>query len=314
MNCRKYVILLFVMLLVLTAAGCQKEAAPIPTSAAFAETVQTAEATEETETAEPEPVLSAREMYWKMRGAQTMKFPSCYTVEQVMFCKVGDGALVANYEIWDREQVILSPSPLQLNIATERTEVYENEKVVSRQVTYYRSKGTNKAEMFVYYGEPLNKWIYAEPTDDNWGLLNTYQRTLYPMEFPENMTLDPETQIVEGRETYVLRYSATAQDLLRWELTEEEKEALNKLLVEYALYVDKETYTLIQTAEKIVDPGEAISKALFLMATGVIFEGEENVLTVTSFTQTYRHLDYEQAEMPPIPEEAFKSVPGFEVA
>lgn len=299
---KRFVSLMLVLLLLLCAAGCRQEEAQTPSTTVPTETA---------ETTEPQPTLSVRELYWKMRNALGMRYPFRYTKEITMTYRIGTGEVAMESELRDREQVIYSATPMHFNIASERTEITEGEETVSRQVTYYRSKDSNKAEMYVYFDDPWDEWIYVEPTDYSYYMLWDSQKVLHPTSFPEDLTLDPETQTVEGREAYVLRRNLTAEDFLGEEPTEESEEDLEQLLIEEQLFVDTETYMLLQTKTEVKEAGEEMSKMLYLVMTGVEYTNKKYPLTVTSFVKTYNGLDYDPVEVPPIPEEAYDALDGF---
>lgn len=310
MKARRLISLLFAAIMLLTMAGCRQEREQPSATTMPAATVET------TEPEQTQPTLTARQMYWKMRSALGMKYPSCYTSEITMTFRVGDGALALESEIRDRQQVIMSTSPLQLNVATQWKEITAGKETVSQEAAYYRSKDSNKAEVYMYYGEPLDRWVYGEPTDYNSSLRQAYQVTLYPVEFPEGMVLDPETQMVGEREAYVLRYVQSAEEFLGEALQEteenaDEEEELKDLEIEQQLYIDKETYVLLQTKTELKDPGEQMGKMLYLVMTGVLYENEKYPLTVTSYTKVYNGLNYSEVEVPPVPQEAFDALKGF---
>ena len=172
-----------VLLLVLTAAGCRQEPAQTPTQPATTAPV---------ETTEPQPALTARDVYWKMRNALGMACPNGYTTEQILKFKIGTGILAKRAECQQTEQVVLSLEPLKFNISMEIIESVGGAQRMTQTDYYYRSRGSDKADLYIYYGEPWNEWVYSEPTDYNYSVVSALQHMLYPTEFPADMTLDPE--------------------------------------------------------------------------------------------------------------------------
>ena len=283
---------LVLVLLMLCAAGCKS--APSP-------------ATDPAETTEP--ALTARELYWKMRSAIGMNSPTCYIQESEIFYETGSDIFLKKAGSRDRMQVIYGKDPYEINIAYEWTEFDGGEEFVTRDAQYYREK-EDGVDLYWYSGS-YDQWIYLnEEGLDRW-VLELGRVTLHPTEYPENATVDPETQMVGDREVYVLRYREPfAKQVPEAEMTEE-LAILNELEIENRLYIDTETYLLLQAEISGLQLEGEQARALYAFILGEEYMNKERKLTVTSYAIAYRNIRYDPVEVPPVPNEAFQGQKDF---
>ena len=284
---KRFVSLVLVLLLLLTAAGCrQEESLPSAT------------------TSPATPEFTARELYWKMRNAIGMGYPTCYTEEQEFFYSVDTRE--AGFR--ERTQAVIAKDPYRMNVGYEWTEYDDEEELTSYRILYYREKEEG-VDVYGYDGTS-GYWFY----DDAEGLtrreLEIGRATLHPTEFSENMTLDPETQTVGEREAYVLRYRESFSESFGETSVPEKYAVLKTMEAENRLYIDVETFRLLQAEVELSELSEAEAKAVYWFYTGADYTGKK-ALTVTSFLCAYRGIRYDAVEVPPVPEEAFEQVHGF---
>ena len=289
---KRWLRLVLVLLLLLCAAGC-RDAQPQPTET----------------TAPPKPTMTARELYWKMRNALGMKRPTCYTTEMTIFYESGSGIFRKEEGHRTRMQVIFQKEPYAINIAYEWTEYAEDEELTTGDVFYYREK--DDGVDVHYYSSSMKRWFYRDEEGIDRSVLMLGGVTLHPTKYSENMTLDAETQMVGDREAYVLRYREPfSENQNGMELTGDQA-ILKDLEAENRLYVDTQTYMLLQAEMELRQLEGDEAKAMYSYAMGEGYPNQSRDMTVTSYTTVYRNLNYEPVEVPPVPQEAFKAAAGL---
>ena len=285
-------LVLGLLLLLMLTAGCQQaENLPSDTTSSAA------------------PAFTARELYWKMRSAIGMSSPTCYIQESEIFYETGSDIFLKKAGSRDRMQVIYGKDPYEINIAYEWTEYDGEEAFTTGDAQYYREK-EDGVDLYWYSGS-YDQWIYLnEEGLDRW-VLELGRVTLHPTEYPENATVDPETQMVGDREVYVLRYREPfAKQVPEAEMTEE-LAILNELEIENRLYIDTETYLLLQAEISGLQLEGEQARALYAFVMGEKYLNQERQLTVKSYRIAYTGIRYDPVEVPPVPEEAFQGQKEF---
>ena len=91
----------------------------------------------------------------------------------------------------------------------------------------------------------------------------------------------------------------------------EELAILNELEIENRLYIDTETYLLLQAETSGLQLEGEQARALYAFILGEEYMNKERKLTVTSYAIAYRNIRYDPVEVPPVPNEAFQGQKDF---
>lgn len=280
---RKTVYLLLILVLILT-TGCQTDVPPITLTQAPTES-KTEPPTE------PPVVRNAETLYTNMQVAVGMKFARSYVIVQE--CKVASED--AAYEVVNTSDVCWHEDPFR---AYTRQEV-----LVDLNAPGVDMSMTDVSEICVQVEDRIPVGYIHDETHDAWyryeedclpsEVKDQYAYWILPGMRPTQMTMDPGTGNLKGREVYVLRCDMSYEEVFRT--------SADGVGVELVYHVDAETFLPLQM--EITYSGvedylmETIEEAMGMEL------GDASMFQCLEMQEIISNISFEEVQVPTVPEE-----------
>lgn len=295
---RKYISLLLVLALLLV--GCEVPAVPDPTDETTLppETTGAAEPAPETKAVPaPPPAMDAESLFWKMSMAINGKRANQYRLARDMLIRTGD---YESQTVTDMT-VKIAAAPLAV-YAESRGQMKTKSAGMNLELTQ-----TTQTYVQMEEGTPVT-YIHSDQ-DDSWiryeeivqpsKILTAYSYGVTLTRPPEVMSVDTGAQIIDGRETYVLRCTLTPMEYFG-----EEAEGLEISMI---FYIDTEVYVPLRIEIDYLGMDVILSEALASIIGEMGLEGNGDVtIDCLEYREIITGLCYDPVEVPAVPEEGIR--------
>lgn len=311
-------VLLFILAL-LTGCTGSKQPEAVPSTEPPTE-VPITEATEPPTEAPTERALSAFEIFNKCNAAAP-DLATQYTTNETLHMRTGAAGVTMELDISVNTQAKLSREPFAINIQSETFTTMIGMEVEQTAREYYRKEGEDIVSYFdieqlgLSFREVLPKELYPEvdkeefpemyfPLDEEYLFVMNSEYACPPDNYAEYMDLEPETQIINGREVYVLRYEQTALWLFGSTGDGAIDADLGDIRIPTYWYVDAETFMPIKLEYTLKDLDPLVTAAMVKLLNIQLPENAGDLmLEISEYTYTLTDMGFDPVEVPDIPEE-----------
>lgn len=240
--------------------------------------------------------IDAEDIYYRAKFASSNEIYQ-YTQELTYHFEEDYEGYKYPYQVQENKQVILADEECAVNIISQIFPVDYPEDFSEYQ-EYYRDESGSLA---YYYAEPENDIYVREviPLDGYtpFYIVIAYHVNSIPMDITD-LTLEPQTRILNDREVYVLNASQSALYVFGSTGNEALDAQLNKRSIPTIWYVDAETYLPVRETFTLVQ----IDDVLWQVIDGYFGIGELGSGTsFTGFTYVCNFESFEPVEIPDIP-------------
>lgn len=307
------------VLLILTGCTSRTQAEPIPATTTPTEALTT-EATEPPTEAPTERALTAFEIFYKAKAAAPEAATQFTTNEEISLRTSANGiTLDIEYDI--QKQTALSSDPFAINICSKYFGTMTGMEIEQTIREYFRKEG----EDIVYYvdieqidwslREVLPQQLYPEIdteefpdvdilSNEEWLLATSSVQGYPPENYAQYMDLEPETQIIDGREVYVLRYRYSALWLFGATGNASVDANLGAIQIPTYWYVDAETFMPIKKEFTLQDLDPLVTAAMVDFLNIQLPEDVTDLeLEITEYTYTLTDMVFDPVDIPEIPED-----------
>lgn len=319
--------LLALLLTIALLTGCssspQAESA-IPTEDTAAASEATAPSTEpptEPPTEAPtERELTAFEIFFKCKAAAPNAATS-YTTSEHVIIRTGSNGITLCLDTTMDKSVFLSEDPFAIHICTDMITTMPGMEITQTVREYYLQED----EVPVYYADfeqlgysvrtVLPDRLYPEidseeipedelPTTTQWLFATNSEQGYPPENYAEYIELEPETQMIDGREAYVLRYEQSALWLFGFTHDAAVDADLASIRIPTYWYIDKETFMPIKREFTMTDLNPLTTAAMVKLLNIQLPEDVTGLeLEITEYTYVLKDMTFEPVDIPEVPQE-----------
>jgi len=247
------------------------------------------------------PHLDAEDIYYRAKFAvddRAYQYAESTTFD--LLCQ--DEDLQYPMQLSYERQVVLSPEDCAVNVTTEITvDSFQDEPHIYQE--YYR----DEEGRLIYYAADsfTNEYIREEiPLEEYTPYAVIYDFTLTGCPYyPDEITLEPQTKILDGREVYVLTYPQPALYAFGSTGNAVTDEALFFRTIPTTWYVDTETYLPVKQEFVLIQ----VDDLLWQVINGRYgLTDPEIIVTLEKLSWSYVYNSYDPVDVPEIPEETLR--------
>jgi len=239
--------------------------------------------------------LSAEDIYYRSKFAakeRATKFNENAAI-QLSFSEDGWDSL---YDVHYDTSVTLDSDSCAVNELLSLS-FYEEEPDIYQ--TYYRNED---GRLICYsYDEATREEIPLEGLSP-YAIIVDYTVYGYPAA-PYNLSVAPQTRILNDREVYVLAYEQSALYTFGSVGNTVKDEKLNKIMIPATWYVDAQTYLPVQRVFTITRMDDLLCEVISSIYQ--ISEAELDAI-ISGLSVTTEFLSFDPVEVPPVPDEVLK--------
>ena len=167
---------------------------------------------------------------------------------------------------------------------------------------YYRDENDR---LVLYFHEANTDQCTREVIDlDGWTpytIIVNYNRSGYPL-YPQNLTLDPQTRILNDREVYLLTFEQTALEAFGYTGNATYDEKLSQRTILTTWYVDTQTNLPVQVYFTLSKVDDLLGQAIAQLYQVPLEDGT----AIAGFSFTMDNMLFEPVEVPPVPDHVMK--------
>jgi hypothetical protein len=243
--------------------------------------------------------LKAEDVYYRAKFASGGE-PLQYTEQADIGLRYADDDYEYPYLLHYDTQVVMSPEDCAVNVLTsvafdgESPDLYQE---------YYRNE--NETLAYYFYDESTGE-CYREPLDLDgltpYAVIVDYAVNGYPLA-PEDLSLDPQTRLLNEREVYLLTFTESALYTFGSTGNAEYDRNLNQRNISHVWYVDAETYLPVQREfhlSQVDDLLGSILDSIYYLSLS-----EEGGM-LTDFSYILKDMRFTPVSVPEIPDKIFK--------
>lgn len=257
-----------------------------------------------------DPLLRADDVFWRSKFAasdRALQFSENATVKLAF----DDG----DYEYWvdmhfDRN-VTLDPDHGAVNVETLLT---FGDEEPDQFWDYYRDED---GHLFRYYYDVATDYCIREeiPLDGKTPYVIILDYTVYGYPFaPENLSIDPQTRILNDREVYMLTYEQSLLNTFGSTGNSSRDAKLSARSIPVTWYVDAQTYLPVRHEYILTQVDDLLGELVDAMYQ---ISAAELDAAITGFSLTVDYASFEPVELAPIPDEVLRKAwnnSGFSIS
>jgi len=299
-------ILISLLLILLLCTGCTKKL-PIIESEPTEHVIEApTEAPTETPTEAPaKPMLSAEDIYWRSKFAAG-EGAWQYSTNVTLNLRIGAAGVYMRSDMSSTSHIVMSSDPCAVNLKTDLFYTLMDMEVEQTIHEYYRDED---GKLICYYNiEQLDvagrEEIILEDLTP-YAIILDYAIWGYPYALPQDLEVEEETQMLDGKEVYVLTYSQTAMDVFTMLNQEELDPQLAQVSIPTTWYVDAESFLPVEISFSLDEVDDLVASALISYANIMLPANpeEEIDIQINSFSYRYYAMGFDPVEVPQIPED-----------
>ena len=210
-----------------------------------------------------------------------------------------------SYQLQEDRQILLSDADCAVNVISQYYPPdYPEEASIVHE--YYRDEN---GSLYYYYSDPDADLHFREriPLEDYTPYAVIWDFTVYGYPYPatKELTLEPQTRILDGREVFVLTYPQSALSAFGYSGNASWDGKLEKRTIPTTWYVDAETFLPVKQEYQLTQIDDLLWQAIDARyVVGVLEEGE----SFTGFSFCCEYESFEPVEVSPIPEDILQKV------
>lgn len=247
------------------------------------------------------PQLQAEDIYYRAKfaaGDRAYQYAESITFD--LNCQEED--LQYPMQISYDRQVVLSPEDCAVNVTTEIAfDIFQDEPQVFQE--YYRDEG---GRLIYYAADSLTNTYSREeiPLEEYspYAVIYDFTLTGYPA-YPDEITLEPQTKIMDGRQVYVLTYPQPALHVFGTSGNAAYDEKLFFRTIPTTWYVDAESYLPVKQ-EFILTQVDDLLWQVICSRYGLA--APDVTLSFEQLSWNCVYTSYEPVAVPEIPEETLR--------
>lgn len=264
--------------------------------------------------------LTAQSLFYKAKAAAPDPATQYRTGETIIL-RAGANGITVQTDISKTMQVFLSQDPFAIFAQTDTVSTMMGVEVKQTLQEYYRQEG----EDIVYYcdieqldltvREVLPEQLYPPidteefpdveiPTNTEW-LFTVNSKNGYPPEaYAQYMELEPETQMLDGTEVYVLKYEQNGLWLFDFTGDAAIDADLSSIRIPTTWYIDAETFMPIKQEFTMTDLDSVATAAMVEFLNIQLPENAADLeLEIVEYTYTLTDMCFDPVDVPDVPEE-----------
>lgn len=272
---------------------------------------------EETQSAQPE-VKDAANLLWRMKNAVSGRYATAYTNSVEIDLRAGTPGLSVKIGSSIDMQVQLCNDPFQMYVETASTAIVADSEM--KEVSRVYAQLEEGAPVVYGHVESVDYWYRVAPDARPSELMKYYWMTGIPSGLgPDDLTLAPETQTVEGREAYVMTGTYTGEEMF-YELystltallgqVSPEQMDLSGVTVQVSYYADAETFLPVQVEMEYEGMEELLSALINNSGNWYFGSSAQVSAEVETFRAVYTGLCFDTVEVTKVPEEGIGKAMG----
>lgn len=264
----------------------------------FADSIQPTEPTELPVGTDVASNLDAEDIYFRCKfavGDRAFQYTT-HAIIQLAFSQD-----LTDYQIpmqWDSE-VVLDTETCAVN---ETIRIYMDGEDADVFHQYYRNED---GRLVLYFHDVTTDQCTREVIDlDGWTpytIILHYNRSGYPL-YPTNLTLDPQTRILNDREVYLLTFEHTALDAFGYTGNDTYDEKLGQRTIPTTWYVDAQTNLPVQVCFTLSQVDELLGQIIAQLYQ-IPLDGET---AIAGFSFTMDNMVFDPVAVPPVPDDVMK--------
>ena len=242
--------------------------------------------------------LDAEDIYYRCKfavGDGTFQYATRATIGLV-FSQDFDDFVVPMQ--WDSE-VMMDPETCAVNETIRVCLGSEDEDVFHQ---YYRDED---GRLVLYFHEENTDQCTREVIDLDdltpYTIIINYTRTGLPL-YPQNLKLDPQTRILNGREVYLLTFDQTALEAFGYTGNASYDKQLGKRTMQTTWYVDTQTNLPVQLHYTLSKADDLLGEIIAQLYQIPLTDGT----MIANYAFTMDNMVFDPVEVPPVPDAVMK--------
>ena len=267
------------------------------------------------DTTESQPVkMDIEDLIWKIQNATATAYAPSYTQHMRMDMRVGTPGFSMRIAFSRTSNVMLSHYPVGVYIDTDSVIILADNEITDGTISYIRAEeGIPVSYTYSKTGEFWYKYQIGETPSS---VVRNYSVGGYPnYADKDQISLAAETEIVDGKEAYVLCFTQDARDLLY--LLEDalnaiygdiqvDVENVDAISMTTYYYIDAETFVPIGQKVNAEEMDEILKQILGqIQVEGGSSDVEVQIEVTELYAETW-DLCYDPVTIPEVPEEAIE--------
>jgi len=299
---RRLKTLISIFLILLLCAGCTKELAIIETVPTVPPTEITTEVPAE---APAKRKIAAEDIYWRSKLAVGDRAWE-YSIDVNMNMRIGAAGIYMRTDMSSTSHIVMATDPCAVNITTDLYYTLMDMEVEQTLREYYRDED---GKLIYYYNlEQLDLSGREEIILEDfvpYAIIMDYTIWGYPYSLPQDLQVEEETQMLDGREVYMLTYTQNALDVFSMLSPQELDSRLAQIGIPTVWYVDTETFLPVEIVFSVEEVDALITEALIdYVGTSLQTNPEEEIdIEFNSFSCRYYAMGFEPVELEQVPED-----------
>lgn len=248
--------------------------------------------------------LSGDDVYWRSKLNESRR-AAAYRITFSLQAQYSDSEVSLPMDILLQTNVMLDPDSSAVNTQTSLlcdTEYFYQEYALQE---YYRDE---EGKLIYYYHEDETDYCYREeiPLDGQtpYLIILDYSYYGFPYPQPEEISLEPQTRIVDGREAYVLTFEQPIVNVLGYTGNPSYDAKLEKRTIPTVWYVDTETYQTIMQTASLTQVDDLIGNLLQSIC-GIESTAQETY-AISSFSYAIDQIEFDPVQVPDIPQDVLQ--------
>lgn len=244
--------------------------------------------------------MTAQDLYGKLRYAVSTKNVNVYTMDTCVDMMIAPFGIPVKGDLVNSMQVHKSADPYGVNVLTTAISRYMNQEQITEAADYYRREDGKLicyscVESMDYYER---REVDALPSE----ILSYYDIGSYMVIDPEELWLEENMVMLDGREMYVLCYSLTGLQQFGMTGDKQMDAALHELQMPVRFFVDAETFVPARR-EILLEDAEAFTRILLEYTVGSDYAHDLEFMdiSVREFKIVFHSFTYGEIEVPLIP-------------
>lgn len=251
------------------------------------------------------PHIKAENVYWGAKFAPGDR-ANQYTLNTLVQMQYSDGEIELPATLSYNTDIMLDADACAVNIMTDVAYRILGEGEVLHYRQYYRDED---GRLICYFLDEQTGECTREVIDLDgytpYSIILEYTIWGYPYYIPDDLTLEPQTRLLNGREVYVLTYSESALNVLGYTGNERTDKLLEKRWIPAVWYVDVETEQPVRI-EYALSAVDDLLGQIIAQAYGVESTADERYI-IGGFSFVIGDMCFEAVEVPQIPEDILQN-------